>query len=151
MPLVPVTWFNKTKEVISHAPIFHRMCWLKTIAGAWTTSVRLHSYEGLSCCFGCSDTRDELSHYLRCPILLWFARDTLKEQENSVCCFERVSILNPSLSKLRMLAFCHALYHAVIKESTCVNPDGSFASPLIIQDKAQKLCDYCKYLVGSGA
>lgn len=45
MPPIPLNWFEGVSQVLEAAPIFHRMCWLKSVAGAWCTSVRLSTYE----------------------------------------------------------------------------------------------------------
>jgi hypothetical protein len=150
LPDIPLSWFDGISSLLDVAPIFHRMCWLKTIAGAWCTSVRLHTYEGRGCCFGCIDTRDELVHYLQCPILWQFACASLSEGEFSICIFERLGILSPTLQKLRLLAFCHALYHSVINDPVCINADGQFAASAIVQRRASEVCKYCIHLVGVG-
>ena len=150
LPVIPLSWFDGISSLLDVTPIFHRMCWLKTIAGAWCTSVRLSTYEGRGCCFGCIDTRDELVHYLQCPILWHFACAALSEHEFSICIFERLGILNPTLPKLRLLAFCHALYHSVINDPVCVNADGQFAVSVIVQRRASESCKYCLHLVGVG-
>ena len=51
-----------------------RMLYLKTLAGAWTTSVRMHEKEIKTCLFGCPESLDEVGHYLRCPVL-WVCID----------------------------------------------------------------------------
>ena len=47
--------------------------WIKTIAYAWRTSLRMHEDTGYSCLFRCGEASDELGHYLVCPTLLAFA------------------------------------------------------------------------------
>eukprot|EP00969_Alexandrium_andersonii_P149154 6595546-Alexandrium_andersonii.AAC.1 len=41
---------------------------LKTDANAWTTTHRLHAATLKPCIYGCN-AKDELSHYLKCPVL----------------------------------------------------------------------------------
>ena len=151
MPPIPLNWFEGVSHVLEAAPIFHRMCWLKSVAGAWCTSVRLSTYEDRGCCFGCTEARDEITHYLQCPILWQFARETFKMRESSICVFERMCLLSPSLHKLRIHACCHSLYHSVINDPHCVCTDGSFANSLIVQRRAFEICNYCLHIVGDGA
>ena len=148
LPIIPNNWFDGISKLLVVAPIFHRMCWLKSISGGWTTAVRLSIHEGRGCCFGCTDARDEITHYLQCPILWLFARESLKAEEESICCFERLGLLNPTPLKLKLLSFCHSLYHTVIHDSICVLADGSFAAPPVVQCRASEICDYCRFLVG---
>ena len=42
---------------------------LKTWINSWSTSSRYHEDEIWACFFGCSEERDDLAHYIRCPIM----------------------------------------------------------------------------------
>ena len=45
----------------------HRL--FKTWVNSWSTSYRFDETPKLQCLFGCQDQKDELKHYLVCPIL----------------------------------------------------------------------------------
>ena len=62
-------WFHYVNYISINVPTFRKLCWLKNIAGAWFMGVTLYSVEGRGCVFGWGDARDELCHYLRCPML----------------------------------------------------------------------------------
>ena len=47
-----VNWLSNLKVVLESTKIHTRVCWLKTICGAWTTSRRLHEEDRLTCLFG---------------------------------------------------------------------------------------------------
>ena len=48
------------------------MAVIETLAGGWTTSLRMHEAEQTSCIFGCKDARDNVGHYIMCN-RLWRA------------------------------------------------------------------------------
>ena len=111
--------------------MFLRMCWLKAITGAWTTTSRMHQDIVWPGIFGC-EACDEVKHYLECPILWQFARETLHLQEYSILIGERLCLINPSIPKLKLLAFCHTLYHACKNDKECVQSDGGIQPSLVI-------------------
>ena len=113
---LPQNWCGATLECLSGVSSYIKMCWLKSVAGAWCTGVRLQTHRGRGCIFGCKDTRDELCHYLMCPALWQLARDTLRIQETSVFILHRLCINEPTPLKLTTLAFCHALHHACVSD-----------------------------------
>ena len=118
LPPIPCNWFNVGfKEVLHQLPLFLRMCWFKTISGAWCTSVRLHSIMDRPCIFGCIDSKDELVHYLICPVLWQFARETLKLPEPSLALNHRLCLCEPTVDKFKLLAFCHSLFHTCVNDS----------------------------------
>ena len=112
--IVPIPWNDHILECLSSVSSYIKVCWLKTVCGAWCTSVRLHTVQGRGCIFGCTDTKDELFHYLQCPVLWPIARDCLRIQEASILVLHRLNIYEPSTSKLKRLACCHALYHVCV-------------------------------------
>ena len=103
---------------------FIKLCWLKTACGGWCTSVRLSTFEDRPCIFGCGETRDELCHYLQCPLLWQFALDSVGGVENNCNFLHRIGIYEPSVEKLNRLAFCHALYHTCVNDTCCVGDNG---------------------------
>ena len=106
---LPIDWFGPLSAQLGLVSIFLRMCWLKTITGGWCTSVRFQTVQNRGCVFGCTDVRDELSHYLRCPILWQFACEAPHIREESISMLYRICLIDPSLSKFKTLAFRHAL------------------------------------------
>jgi len=141
-------WFgNGFNDIFVQLPLFLRMCWLKTICGAWCTSVRLHSVMDRPCIFGCIDSRDELVHYLICPVLWQFARECLNVQELSIQVDARLCLCNPSVDKFKLLAFCHSLYHSCVNDSGCMNVEGLPNSGQCVQLRAIDLARHCYHLV----
>lgn len=148
LPPMNPGWFNSGfNDVFVQLPLFLRMCWLKTISGAWCTSVRLHSVMDRPCIFGCADTRDELVHYLICPVLWHFARECLNVQEPSVQVDARLCLCNPSVEKFKLLVFCHSLYHSRVNDSVCMNSEGLPNSGQCVQFRAIDLARQCYHLV----
>ena len=145
---LPRNWGGPVMESLSSVSSYIKMCWLKTVAGAWCTGVRLQSHKGRGCIFGCKDTRDELCHYLTCPALWQFARDALRIQETSVFILHRLCIVEPSAVKLKTLAFCHALYHTCVNDMQCMRADGMPRGAQVVQHRAHENSNFCLHLVG---
>ena len=68
----------------------HHVCvvWIKTIANGWTTSTRLHYTNVWACTFCKAEGQDAVAHYLNCPTLNGWIRE---------------SIVSPLSSDLRVL------------------------------------------------
>jgi hypothetical protein len=75
-------WFPKLEELFKSINSFLRMCWLKAIGGAWTTTSRMHELRKWPCVFGCIDCQDEIRHYMQCPVLWQLAREALSISED---------------------------------------------------------------------
>ena len=133
-------WFTNLEFILGQAPIFLRVCWLKAAAGAWCTTIRMHNPCTWSCIFGCSDARDEFVHYLRCPILWHFAREALKIQEDSIFIGSRLCLVEPSIQKLKLLAFTHSLYHSLKNDPRCIGQDGHPVNANSMQLAATDIC-----------
>ena len=145
LPIIGASTFDCLKSQSS----FVKMCWLKTVIGGWCTGVRMCSYPHRKCIFGCSDQRDELCHYLVCPALWQIARTCLRVEESSVEIFHRVCIVDPTETKFKTLAFCHALYHCCVNDTQCVGPDGTPSASHIVQHQAYENAHHClHYLRG---
>ena len=142
-----INWFHDLQAVFQQCGLFLRMCWLKAIAGAWTTTSRMHQDIVWPCIFGCTDARDEVRHYFICPVVWQIARETLNLQEDSISIGERLCLINPSVSKLKLLAFCHTLYHSCKNDRECVQSNGEIQSPLIVQNRASDIARFVKHLV----
>jgi hypothetical protein len=145
---IPVDWWDDLYSILRYASPFIKLCWLKTVCGAWCTSVRLHTVQNRPCVFGCLDSSDELCHYLACPILLSFTRATLRIQEESFMFLPRLCISDPSSLKLKALAFSHALYHQVVNDAVCMAENNMPRASRIVQTRASEICNYCLHLVG---
>jgi len=112
-------WFGGFRVILGSAKVFLRMCWLKTIAGGWTTTYRMHEDVKWPCIYGCSHS-DELKHYLVCPVLWHFATELLGS-EASIFVGERLCLCLPSVQKLRTLALCHFIYHSCKNDDVCAS------------------------------
>ena len=145
---IPPGWQSQTFKHLGLCTSFVKMCWLKSVVGGWCTGVRLHSFHGRLCIFGCVDCKDDMLHYLECTILWQIAREVLQVRESSICILERLCIVDPSEEKFVSLAFCHALYHACVNDTRCVRADGTPCCSQVVQLRAWELAHECKYMVG---
>ena len=134
-----VDWFPKLEELFKSTNSFLRMCWLKAIAGAWTTTTRMHETVIWPCVFGCVDCQDEIRHYLHCPVLWQLAREALSINEDHFSIGHRLCFIECSVDKLRLLAYSHILYHSVKNDTDCVNASGMIKSSQFIQQKSHNL------------
>ena len=137
-------WFVELFSILGEAKVFLRMCWLKTISGAWTTTTRMHEQHTWKCIFGCFD-RDDLLHYLVCPVLWGIAIGVLPG-EGSISVGERLCLRNPSLLKLQRVALVHGVYHACKNDSSCLI-DGSPRSAHFVQNRGHEFCRALEHLV----
>jgi len=140
------TWYGPLEKLLLCCPLFYRVCWLKTIAGAWCTSHRLHEERLLPCILGC-DERDEIKHYLVCPVLWQLCREFVNFVEESISVESRLCIVQPSIDKLRALSFCHSLYHACRNDSVCVENAGNLETCSIVQQRAGEIARFVKHFV----
>ena len=145
---IPNQWWEGLYRVLMSETTYIKNCWLKTACGAWCTSVRLSTFQNRPCIFGCEDSRDELCHYLVCPVLWQLALHTLRINESSIMFLNRICVSEPTQDKLKTLAFCHALYHSCVKDTVCIAENGMPKSPYIVQKRASEICNYCLHLVG---
>ena len=143
--LAPVVWFSSLECQLTKCPLFIRVCWLKAISGAWCTSRRLHTGANLPCVFGC-DAADEFMHYIVCPVLWLFPGEHLSHREDSLAIEARLCLVEPSIAKLRALAFVHTLYHAVMHDPACFISDSELKPPRIVQSRASDMCRHVKHL-----
>ena len=60
-------WHIPLFLAFSSVRVYVKMCWLKTIAGAWCTTHRLAEPVKLTCVFGCVEEHDTFLHYILCP------------------------------------------------------------------------------------
>ena len=140
-------WFPKLEELFKTVNSFLRMCWLKAIAGAWTTTRRMPESIKWPCIFGCTDCSDEIRHYIQCPILWQLAREALSISEQQFSIEHRLCLIDCSLDKLRLLAYSHLLYHALKNDRECVQCNGQIKSPQFIQQKGSNFSRALRPLV----
>ena len=145
---LPINWFGPLSVQLEFVSGFLRTCFHKTIAGGWCTSVRFQTVQNRGCVLGCMDVRDELSRYLRCPILWQLACETLHIREESISILHRTGLIDASPLKFKTLAFCNALYHSVVNDHVCNKSDGLRNSFPIVQRKAQEICRHVLHLIG---
>jgi len=142
-----VDWFPKIEELFKTVNSFLRMCWLKAIAGAWTTTCRMPEPIKWPCVFGCVDSRDEIRHYIQCPVLWQLAREALSISEHHFSIGHRLCFYDCSVDKLRLLAYSHLLYHAIKNDSDSIHSNGFLKSPQYIQQKSTNLVKALRPLV----
>ena len=88
-------WYCPMFEAIAEVRSHVRMCWLKTVVGAWTTTCRMeHGANVWQCIFGC-EAPDSILHYVACPIL-WSLACSVCGGEESIVVAERLCLINPS-------------------------------------------------------
>ena len=83
---IPFFWWEGLYSELMKVTPYIKTCWLKTACGAWCTSTRHASFQDRPCIFACEHTRDELCHYLVCPIL-WQSARCPSELMKSRSCF----------------------------------------------------------------
>ena len=109
------------------------MCWLKAVGGGWTTSIRMHESILLPCVFGCPDCPDEFRHYLICPILWQLAKEALNLMETNFAIGHRLCLTEVNVNRVRLLGYCHALYHHIRRSPDCFDSDGCVRDSRFIQ------------------
>ena len=140
-------WFSNLEKTFLCTSSYIRMCWLKAIGGAWTTTHRMHESVLWPCIFGCLDCKDEILHYLECPVLWQLAREALHLAEDHFSLGHRLCFINCSESKLQLLAYCHSLYHALRNDSECVKNDGGIKCSRFIQTRSTQLSRAIRTLI----
>ena len=116
-------WFESFLSVFQSCKTLIRVCWFKAIAGAWTTSIRMHDGPPWPCIFGCLDARDEMNHYLQCPILWQLVREQIGPVD-TITVGDRLclSAANPPTRQLlRQLALAHLTYHSCRSDKIVVS------------------------------
>ena len=74
----------------------------------------MHDGPPWPCIFGCQDARDELNHYLLCPVLWQLVREQIGPVD-SLTVGDRLCLAAatpPSRLRLRQLALAHLTYHS---------------------------------------
>ena len=139
-------WFVQLHSVLYSVKHYVRMCWLKTVAGAWTTTVRTHEHKNTdvvawNCIFGCSSESDQLDHYMCCPIL-WNIVGSVLPGEEYFSLVYRIGFEKPTKMNLQRLAIAHGIYHQCKHDSVCI-VNCTPAAPLILQSRAQGFAHAC--------
>lgn len=87
------------------------MCVIKSWAGAWTTSTRMHEATSLQCIFGCPASSDSISHYLKCG-RLWRAVAFASGHAAPPDAYGRLALMCRS-NDLLNLVVAFTVYHTV--------------------------------------
>lgn len=143
---VNAEWFLRVRPILDNCKYYLRMCWLKAICGAWCTTYRMHEEIKWPCIFGCTDSRDDIGHYLLCPILWQFASEHIGCIP-SVFLEARLCLVNPCIESVRALAFVHTLYHCCKNDLECKLHDGRICGPRIVQNRAAQFSRHVKHLI----
>jgi hypothetical protein len=87
--------------------------------------------------------------HIVCPMLWLFPGEHLSHREDSLAIGARVCLVEPSIAKLRALAFVHALYHAVMHDSACFMSHSEVkpAQVVHVQSRASDMCRHVRHLV----
>ena len=126
-------WLPKLRASFANTNSYLSMCWFKAIGGGWTTSVRMHESVSLPCVFGCLDCFDEYKHYLTCPILWQLAKEALNLMETNLQIGHRLCLTEVNINRIRLLGYCHTLYHHIRRSPECFDSDGFVRDTRFIQ------------------
>lgn len=126
-------WWAQLESLLCNAKPHLRVCWLRTIRGGWTTSIRMHDDVSLQCIFGCQFEDDCMMHYLICPIL-WQLVIQFLDGEDSILLSQRLCLQSPSIKKLQRLALACRIYHACKNDCVCIKSN-VVASPHTVQSR----------------
>jgi len=138
-------WFDRIFGILQESGIHVRFCWLRTIAGGWTTTKRMGEIHTLPCLFGCKDSVDELSHYMSCPIL-WNICNESYPGESSFVLEERISLRDPSIIKLGRLALACDIHHSMKNDNISCMPSIPWtAEPRVVQARASEFAKSLKH------
>ena len=77
----PMSSLMRSSDMYMH----HNMCVVKTILNSWATSHRYHEKVLLLCIMGCKNRRDELEHYMRCPVLWRIVAESTRAPVCNTC------------------------------------------------------------------
>ena len=76
-----------------------------------------------------------------------FAREALKIREDSIFLGSRLCLVEPSISKLKLIAFVHSLYHALKNDPKCMGHDGLPVSSNLMQLAATDVSRSLKFSI----
>ena len=96
----------------------------------------MHDSISLPCAFGCLDCFDEFKHYLICPILWQLAKEALGLIETNFEMEHRLCLKEVNINRLRLLGYCHSLYHLIRRSPECFDGDGFVRDSRFIQSFA---------------
>ena len=137
-------WFEDLLPVLHSCKILLRVCWLKAITGAWTTSIRMHDGPPWPCIFGCLDARDEFNHYMLCPILWQLVREQIGPVD-TISVGDRLCLsaaCPPSRQLLRQLALAHLTYHSCRKDKVIITLMNDLAEFKVNNASSSSCSDY---------
>ncbi len=96
-------WFSQLSSILEECKPHMKMCLWKTLAGAWTTSWRMHESHKFGCLFGCKEEHDDIRHYIVCAPL-WHLTGEVLGSPPPVSLAERMCIDKPSVQGVLRLA-----------------------------------------------
>ena len=107
----------------------------------------MHEATLLPSLFGCTDAKDEFRHYMTCPILWQLAKEALSLRENFFDVGHRLCLTDCNHNRLKLLGYCHLLYHALRKDTGCFDTSGCRRPSNIVQQRASDLVRALKPLI----
>jgi hypothetical protein len=87
-------------------------------------------------------------HYFQCPILWQLAREALHLSEDHFSLGHRLCFIDCSLDRLKLLAYCHSLYHTVRNDRHCIDNNGMIKNSQFIQNYSSLLSRSLRTLIG---
>ena len=89
-----------------------RMCVVKSICGGWCTTARFHEENRLGCIFGCTESSDNMLHYIRCEPL-WTCISLCSGASVSASPSCRICLSDPSRLSCLQLVLAYTIYHTL--------------------------------------
>ena len=93
----------------------YKVLYIKSWSNSWYTSSRLHESPILPCIFGCEGKVDDLAHYIVCSPF-WTSLSSVvraPECQAQECPTSRMNLVNPSVSKAKVMAVAFHCYHGL--------------------------------------
>ena len=131
--------------MLDQCKCFLRLCWLRAIAGAWCTMVRMHEETICPCIFGCTDARDEFGHYIMCAVL-WHILSEVLGHSLSIDVDARLYLKKTSVRTLQAFACTHVVDHSKT-DLGCKRSHGSIAHHSVVQCRASDCARAARHLV----
>ena len=104
-------------KVLSGLPENIRLCNIKTLCNAWSTSRRYHERKRLPCLFCFKSKKDNLKHYLRCTAM-WSLVNSVMSATISADgdILQKLGLVGSSIQKAYALALAYRVYHCIKME-----------------------------------
>ena len=126
----------------SPAPAAWQNAVIKIVVGGWLSCSRLHSSELRDCLFGCHSCDDQMSHYVRCPVLWSLA---YHPAEPTVCLAERLGLNgSPSPEVVERLVRAYHIYNIARTSSSPGSPEARESHHYQIRRAAEALIEHSR-------